>query len=65
MLKPSDKWSNRIRVRSNMNGGWIWELVMPDGHVAQQSESFADRGLCEAEAKQQGLPVQGLSRRLS
>ena len=53
---------NRIRVRTNFQHAWIWELVMSDGHVVQQSEPFEDRSLCEAEAKQQGLPVQGLSR---
>ena len=38
---------------------------MSDGHVVQQSELFADRSLCEAEAKQQGLPIEGLSRAAS
>ena len=38
---------------------------MSDGHVVQQSELLADRSLCEAEAKQQGLPIEGLSRAAS
>ena len=32
---------------------------MSDSHVVQQSELFAERSLCEAEAKQQGLPIEG------
>ena len=38
---------------------------MADGHVVQGSALFEDRSLCEAEAKQQGLPIQGLSRAAS
>jgi len=41
---------------------WIWELVTPDGHVAQESKPFDDRAVCEADAKQQGLPVEGLAK---
>jgi hypothetical protein len=41
---------------------WVWELVMPDGHVVQQSEPFEDRAECEKVAKEQGLPVDGMSR---
>ena len=62
-MKLSDRWSNRIRVHLSMKGGWVWELVTSDGHVVQQSDSFVDRTLCEAEADQQGLPVEGLARR--
>jgi uncharacterized protein YegP (UPF0339 family) len=54
-----------IRIRRNTDGAWRWELVMSDGHVVQQSEWFADRTLCEAEAKQQELPIAGLSRAAS
>jgi len=56
------RFITRIRVRSTFQRAWIWELVLADGHVVQQSEPFKDRSLCEAEAKQQGLPVQGLAR---
>jgi hypothetical protein len=54
-----------IRIRRNTGGAWMWEHVMADGHVVQGSEWFADRALCEAEAKQQELPIAGLSRAAS
>lgn len=41
---------------------WVWELVLPDGHVAQQSELFEDRADCEKAAREQGLPIEGMSR---
>ena len=52
--------SNRIKVRSTMSRGWIWELLTPDGHVAASSEVFGDRAACEADARKQGLPITGL-----
>jgi hypothetical protein len=51
---------NRIKVRSTIGGGWVWELRTPDGHVAASSEVFGDREACEADARNQGLPVTGL-----
>ena len=42
---------------------WVWELVTPDGHVAHQSPPFSNREACEANAKEQDLPVEGLSRK--
>jgi hypothetical protein len=45
-----------------MKGAWVWELVMPDGHVVQQSEPFEDRGECENDARKQGYPLDGMSR---
>jgi hypothetical protein len=58
-LKPT---TNRVRVRRTMRSTWVWELVMPDGHVVQQSEAFKDRAECERAAKKQGVPVDGMSR---
>ena len=59
---------HRARVMEKMGVRSLAELVrqcerleISDGHMAQRSESFADHFLCEAEAKQQGLPIQGLS----
>jgi hypothetical protein len=52
--------SNRIRVRSTIGRGWVWELLTPDGHVASGSDPFVDRAACEADALEQGLPVAGL-----
>jgi hypothetical protein len=37
-------------------------LEISDEHIAPRSGFFADHSLCEAEAKQQGLPIQGLLR---
>jgi hypothetical protein len=54
--------TNRIRVRRTITGMWVWELVMPDGHVVYQSEPFEDRAKCEKAAKKQRLPGEGLSR---
>ena len=51
--------SNRVRVRSTISRGWIWEMLTPDSHVVANSEVFADRGECEADAVKQGLPVSG------
>ena len=45
-----------------MRNTWVWELVMPDGHVVQQSEPFEDRADCEKDARKQRLPVDGMSR---
>jgi hypothetical protein len=45
-----------------MRETWVWELVMPDGHVVQESDSFKDRADCENDAIKQGLPVEGMSR---
>ena len=52
-----------IRVRGKLGGGWIWELMTPDRHVANESEVFADRIDCEADAKLQGLQVSNVARR--
>jgi hypothetical protein len=52
--------SNRIRVRSTLGRGWVWQLLTPDGHVASSSDVFVDRDACEADARKQGLPVTGL-----
>ena len=35
---------------------------MPDGHVVQESQPFEERASCEDEARQQGLPLEGMSR---
>jgi hypothetical protein len=35
---------------------------MPDGHVAHQSDPFEERAECEKAAKEQGLPLDGMSR---
>ena len=40
----------------------MWQLVMPDGHVAHESEPFEDRAECEKAAREQGLPLDGMSR---
>jgi hypothetical protein len=62
--KRPPKDSNRIRIHQHMSGGWVWRLLTPDGHVAQESESFGDdRAACEDDAKKQGLPVVGLMRK--
>ena len=64
MLKGSDRFSNRIRVHRDMRGVWVWQLVTPDGHIVRQSEPFGeDRDACEADAKRQGLPIEGLARK--
>ncbi len=65
LLKSSDRWTNRIRVYKDLKGMWVWDLLTPDGHVVQQSEPFEDRATCENQAKEQGLPVRGLSRTTS
>lgn len=54
--------SNHIRIRHTAAGSWVWELVTSDGHVAGSSAGTADRAACEAEAREQGLPVKGLRR---
>ena len=59
---PKNPTTNRVRVRRTMRDLWVWELVMPDGHVVHQSESFSDRAECESAARKQGVPVYGLSR---
>jgi hypothetical protein len=48
-----------VRVRTNINREWIWELVTHDGHVASVSRCYRERDPCEAEARSQGLPVMG------
>ena len=55
--------TTHVRIRSTMSGHWQWELVTGDGHVASESESFADRHDCEADALRQDLPLTGMSRR--
>jgi hypothetical protein len=55
--------TNRTRIRRTMRDMWVWELVMPDGHVVHRSEPIADRAECENAARQEGLPVDGLRRR--
>lgn len=52
-----------IRVRCKLGGGWIWQLMTAEGQAVNESKDFADRLECEADAKLQGLPVHGLSRR--
>jgi hypothetical protein len=59
---PKKPASNRVRVRRTIANMWVWELVMPDGHVVQQSEPFEDRANCEKAARKEGLPVDGMSR---
>src|SRR3954471_3289217 len=54
----------RIRIHQTMKRGWVWEFVTDDGHVAHQSEPFAEREACETDAMKQGLPVVGLRRLL-
>jgi hypothetical protein len=64
VLKASDKFSNRVDVRQSIQDGWVWQLVTPDGHVVQQSDSFGDdRDACEHDARRQGFPVVGLRRK--
>ena len=55
--------STRIRERSTISRGWVWEMLTPDRHVVANSEVFADRGECEADAVKQGLPVSGRRRK--
>ena len=55
--------TTHVRIRSTMSGHWQWELVTGDGHIASESESFADRQDCEADALKQDLPLTGMSRR--
>jgi hypothetical protein len=54
----------RIRMRCDMYGHWIWELVSADGHVAQRSEPFPDRPTCQLDALRQDVPLESLSRAL-
>ena len=61
-LMPKKPATNRVRIRRTMRNTWVWELVMPDGHVVQQSEPFEDRAECEKDARKQRLPVDGMSR---
>jgi len=62
--KAPPKFSNRIRVHREISGGWVWQLLTPDGHIVQQSAPFGeDRDGCEDDAKRQGFPVVGLSRK--
>ena len=63
---------HRARVMEKMGVRSLADLVrqcqrleISDGHVVHQSKLHADRALREAEAKQQGLPIMGLSRRAS
>ena len=53
---------NRVRVRRTMRNTWVWELVMPDGHVVRESQPFEDRARCEDAARKEGLPLEGMSR---
>ena len=46
-----------------MKGAWFWELVTRDGHVVHLSAPFEQRAECEADAKRQELPVEGLARK--
>ena len=55
------RFSTHIRVSGPFLSRWVWKLVTPDGHVANQSPPFPTREACEADAKRQGLPVEGLS----
>ena len=54
--------TNRVRVRRTISSTWVWELVMPDGHVVQQSEPFENRAECEKAARKEGLPLDGMAR---
>ena len=63
---------HRARVMEKMGVLSLADLVrqcqrveISDGHIAQRSGFFADHSLCEAEANQQGLPIEGLSRAAS
>lgn len=42
--------SNRIKVRSTLRGGWVWDLLTADGHVASSSDAFGSRDACEVDA---------------
>ena len=59
---------HRARVMEKMGLRSVAELVrqcqrleISEGNMAQQSELLADPALCEAEKKQQELPIEGLS----
>ena len=47
-----------IRLRLTF-GGWEWNLVTEDRHVAAASPRYGSYEECEADAKKQGLPVFG------
>jgi len=52
-----------IRIRATWGAQWLWELITAKGHIVSESQPFADRAACEADAKEQGLPVKGLIKR--
>ena len=54
--------TTRVVITGITGYRWVWRLVTPDGHVANESEPFGDRASCEASALEQGLPVVGLTR---
>lgn len=69
MLAPliqSSVQSEYVQIGFSQGGlCWRWELRSRDGHSLSCSADFDDRYACELDALQQGLPVKGLSRKLS